>query len=76
MAAARASGRDHSVDWASFTVHDLPGESPELPGPGAGAAATSLDLDPFAAEDPRVDALIARMQREPRRRPLGGFAPP
>ena len=76
LAAARASGRDHSVDWASFTVHDLPGESPELPGPGAGAAATSLDLDPFAAEDPRVDALIARMQREPRRRPLGGFAPP
>ena len=62
IAAARAHGRDHSVDWASFTVHDLPG-------------AVALD-DPFAAADPRVDALVAAMAERPRRRPLGGFVPP
>ncbi|WP_232548135.1 proteasome accessory factor PafA2 family protein [Propioniciclava soli] len=70
--AARAAGRDVTVDWARFAVHDLAG--------GADAAraddvALALD-DPFADSDPRADALAARMASAPRVGRLGGFVPP
>ncbi|HOA87864.1 MAG TPA: proteasome accessory factor PafA2 family protein [Propioniciclava tarda] len=62
IAAAKQHGRENTVDWASFVVHDLP-------------ASLRLD-DPFVESDAEVDALVERMRAEPRRRTVGGFRPP
>ncbi len=70
VAAAEAGDRQHSVDWARFSVSDLPGA-------GGVPVEVALELDdPFAASDDRVDALVDRMASEPRARTLRGFTPP
>jgi proteasome accessory factor A len=46
--AAKASSRSYTVDWTHLKLNDR-------------TQATVLVLDPFAAEDPRVDKLIARV---------------
>lgn len=58
---ARARGREHVVDWASFAVRDLPGGEVRLPLP-----------DPLAVADAAVDELCARMEEEPRTHGLRG----
>ena len=57
---AQEQRREFSVDWSVFTVHDLPDGALRLP-------------DPVAATDPRVDALVARMEREPRLASSAGY---
>ncbi len=53
VASAQAAQRRYTVDWMTFTVHDLPDGILSCP-------------DPLRATDERVDALIDRMVREPR----------
>lgn len=53
LEAAQRQHRDHTVDWMTFTVRDLPDGTVVLP-------------DPQMAHDRRVEALIARMANEPR----------
>ncbi len=53
IAAAQASRRTYTVDWMTFTVHDLADGMLSCP-------------DPLTSSDPRVDALIDRMALEPR----------
>jgi proteasome accessory factor A len=48
VAAAQDSGRDYTVDWVHLKLNDQ-------------AQRTVLLKDPFAAEDDRVDRLIASM---------------
>lgn len=61
--AAQAHRRDHTVDWMSFTVHDL----------SDGAVRCT---DPLSATDARVDALIERIAAEPRTHRARVFHPP
>jgi proteasome accessory factor A len=56
IAQAQASGRDYSVDWVSFTVHDLPGSGVESP-----EVSVRLD-DPFAVTDPAAERLLERLR--------------
>ncbi len=71
LAAAQASGRDHTPDWSTFAVHDLAEPGQRRPS----EVVLTLD-DPFADADPAVDALIERLTHEPRVRALGSFTPP
>ncbi len=52
ITAAQAAHRRYTVDWMTFTVHDLPDGALVCP-------------DPLVADDERVDALLARMAAEP-----------
>lgn len=54
VTAAQAHRRDHSVDWMTWKVHDLPG-------------GTVVVDDPLVTVDERVDELVRRMAAEPRR---------
>ncbi|MGA4668198.1 proteasome accessory factor PafA2 family protein [Propionibacteriaceae bacterium Y1923] len=60
ISAARTFHRDFTTDWMTFTCRDLSDGTVVLP-------------DPLASEDPRVDALIARMEHEPRLTRSAGF---
>ena len=71
IAAARERDRSFSVDWATFSVHDLPDAGGLRPRP----VGLVLD-DPFADEVPEASALVALMLAEPRVAALGGFVPP
>ena len=52
ITAAQATHRRYTVDWMTFTVHDLPDGALTCP-------------DPLVAADPRVDSLLTRMATEP-----------
>ena len=52
ISAAQATQRKYTVDWMTFTVHDLPDGAVSCP-------------DPLAGGDARVDALLTRMATEP-----------
>ena len=52
IAAAKANGRDYTVDWVHLKLNDQ-------------AQRTVLCKDPFAASDPRVERLIAGMAASP-----------
>ena len=70
LLAAQQAGRDHSVDWMRFTVHDLPGA-------GTAPVERTLNLgDPLASVSDEVDELVAEMLGSPRVRHTGGFRPP
>lgn len=68
--AAQNAGRDHSVDWQTFTVHDLPGPD------GRPQDRRVVCSDPFTAVSAEVDALIADLANQPRVRHGSGFRPP
>lgn len=80
IAAARRQDRDFGVDWSSFVVRDLAA----VPASGAGGLGGGLrprDVtlrwdDPLTTHDPASEALLLRMEQEPRVRTLGGFVPP
>ena len=70
LLAAQQAGRDHSVDWMRFTVHDLPGA-------GTAPVERTLNLgDSLASVSDEVDELVAEMLGSPRVRHTGGFRPP
>ncbi|MCC6494983.1 MAG: proteasome accessory factor PafA2 family protein [Propionibacteriaceae bacterium] len=70
LTAAARAGRDHTVDWQTCTVHDLPG-------PDGRPADRSVVLgDPLAAVVEELDDLLAAMAGQPRVRATGGFRPP
>ena len=50
--AAKNADRDFTVDWVHLKLNDHPGQ-------------TVLCKDPFANQDPRVDALISSMGGQP-----------
>lgn len=54
IAAAKAARRDYTTDWMTFSCRDL-------------TDGTVVMADPLSHTDPRVDDLVARMEREPRR---------
>lgn len=69
VTAAQRWGRDHSLDWMTFTVHDLPGPS------GAPVDARVTCPDPLASSSAEVDFLIEQMATQPRIRPSSTFRP-
>ena len=70
LAAAAAHGRDHTVDWQTCTVRDLPGPD------GRPADRTVVLGDPRAATSESLDELLDAMASQPRVRATGGFRPP
>lgn len=70
LAAADRQDRDHTVDWQTCTVHDLPGPD------GRAADRTVVLGDPLATAAGDLDDLLAAMAAQPRVRATGGFSPP
>ncbi len=70
LAAAARHGRDHTVDWQTCTVHDLPGAD------GRPTDRTVVLGDPLATVVDELDELLAAMADHPRVRATGGFRPP
>ena len=68
--AALEHRRDHSVDWQTCTVHDLPGSD------GLRADRTVVLPDPLAPVSTDLEELIADLAAVPRVRASGGFGPP
>ncbi len=70
LSAAQRWTRDYSVDWMTWTVHDLPGE-------GGGPVDRRVTCaDPLASTSAEVDQIVELMAAEPRVRPSGPFTPP
>jgi proteasome accessory factor A len=70
LSAVAGNGRDHTVDWQTCTVHDLPG-------PDGRPLDRSVVLgDPLATVSEELDELLAAMAAQPRVRSTGGFRPP
>ncbi len=70
LSAVAATGRDHTVDWQTCTVHDLPG-------PDGRPLDRSVVLgDPLATVSEELEELVAAMSTLPRVRATGGFRPP
>jgi proteasome accessory factor A len=70
LATVATTGRDHTVDWQTCTVHDLPG-------PDGHPVDRSVVLgDPLATVSEELDELMAAMAALPRVRATGGFRPP
>ena len=61
--AAKLAQREYTCDWMQFTCRDLPDGAVVMP-------------DPLQATDERVEALIARMEAEPRHARSQGFRSP